>query len=97
MHSLMSVFHSHIEEVESESNSLLEVMNCLISVQSVLRYRAQNGLMSLKVRNLLKTLRRDGLDDRCDAFCSQVSLLYSTCLEYLEMWIVPLDEFNGFA
>jgi len=97
MHSLMSVFQSHIEKIERENNSLLEVMKCLKSVQSVLRCRAHAGLMPLKVKELLAKLRRDGLDDRCDAFCSQVTLLYTTCLEYLEMWTVPLEEFNGFA
>ena len=97
MQSLMSVFHSHIEEIERENNSLIEVISCLKSVQSVLKCRAQEGFMSLKVKQLLAELRRDGQDDLCDAFCSQVTLLYTTCLEYLEMWTTPLEEFSGFA
>jgi hAT family C-terminal dimerisation region len=97
MHSLMSVFQSHIKIIERENNSLLEVMICLKSVQSVLRCRAQAGFMPLEVKELLAKLRQDGLDDRCDAFCLQVTLLYTPCLEYLEMWAMPLEEFNGFA
>ena len=97
VHSLMSVFHSHIAEIEHENNSLLEVINCLKSVQSVLQCRAQDRFMSLKVKELLTKLRQDGLDDRCDAFCSQVAIMYSTCLEYIEMWTQPLEEFTSFA
>ncbi|XP_030049150.1 protein FAM200B-like [Microcaecilia unicolor] len=97
MHSLMNVFHSHIEKLERDNNSLLEVMNCLKSVQSALTCRAQQSFMSLKVKELLKKLRQDGLDDHCDAFCSQVASLYTTCLEYLEMWTVPLEEFTVFS
>ena len=97
VHSLMSEFHSNIAEIERENNSLLEVINCLKSVQSVLQCRAQDTFMSLKVKELLMKLRRDGLDDRCDAFCSQVATMYSTCLEYIEMWTQPLEEFTSFA
>src|SRR6218665_253268 len=97
LHSVMSMFQSHIGEIERENNSLLEVINCLKSVQSVLRCRAEAGFMPFKVKELLAKLRRDGLGDGCDAFCLQVNLLYTTCLEYLAMWTVPLDEFNGFA
>ena len=97
MHSLMSMFQSHIGKLEREKNSLLEVMNCLKSSQSVLMCCAQAGFMPLTVKELLTKLRRNGLDGRCDAFCSQVTLLYTTCLEYLVMWTVPLEEFNGFA
>lgn len=97
LHSVMSVFQSHIGEIERENNSLLEVINCLKSVQSVLRCRTEAGFMPFKVKELLAKLRRDGLGDGCDAFCLQVNLLYTTCLEYLAMWTVPLGEFNGFA
>ena len=96
LHSLMNVFHSHIGEIERENNSLLEVMNCLKSIQSVVNCHAQDNFMSLKVKELLGKLRQDGHDDRCDAFCAQVSLMYTTCLEYLEQWTVPLQEFTGF-
>lgn len=78
---LTYAFHSHIEEIARENNSLLEVMNCLKLVHAVLSCHAQNNFMSLKVKQLLAKLHQDGQDDRCDAFYAQIILMYTTCLE----------------
>ena len=96
IHSLMSVFHLHIQEVERENNSVVEVLKSLNSVHSLLLERKAHNFMSLKVKGLLAQKRREGLDGECDRFCADVNSLYSTCLEYLEKWMKPLEDFSCF-
>uniref|UniRef100_A0A8C9YPE1 Uncharacterized protein n=1 Tax=Sander lucioperca TaxID=283035 RepID=A0A8C9YPE1_SANLU len=33
---------------------------------------------------------------RCEVFCADVQGLYSACLEYLEKWMTPMEEFSTF-
>lgn len=96
MHSLMCVFHSHIQEMERESNSIVEVKNLLNKVHTMLLERKTNNFMSLKVKGLLAQKHKDGLGKNCDHFSAQVQGLYSSCLEYLEKWMAPMEEFSSF-
>lgn len=95
-HSLMSVFHSHIQEMEKQNNSIVEVRNILHTVHTMLEERMRNNFMSLKVKGLLAQKRTGGLDKECDQFCADVQGLYSACLQYLEKWMKPMEEFTPF-
>ncbi|CAM4573944.1 unnamed protein product [Leuciscus chuanchicus] len=97
MHSLMCVFQSHIQEMERESNSLVEVKNILNKVHIMLLERKTNNFMSLQVKGLLAQKHKDGLGERCDHFSAQVQGLYSSCLEYLEKWMAHMQEFSSFT
>ena len=96
MHSFMSVFHTHIQAMEKENNSIMEVKKILNSVHTILLERKSKSFMSLKVKGLLAEKRRDGLGKGCDQFCADVQGLYSACLEYLEKWMTPMEEFSTF-
>ncbi|XP_032089989.1 uncharacterized protein LOC116519975 [Thamnophis elegans] len=97
MHSLMNAFHLHIEEMERENNSLVEVMKTLDSVHTILLDRRAQNFMSLTVKGMLADKRKEGLEAGCDAFSEAVRRLYSHCIDYLEMWMASLQEFSCFT
>uniref|UniRef100_A0A8B9KYY9 DUF4371 domain-containing protein n=1 Tax=Astyanax mexicanus TaxID=7994 RepID=A0A8B9KYY9_ASTMX len=96
MHSLMSVFQSNIQEMEREDNSVVEVKRILNKVQSLLHERKMNNFMPLKVKSMLAQKQKDGNGQRCDHFSAQVQGLYSSCLDYLQKWMAPMEEFSTF-
>ena len=96
MHSHLIVFLCHIQEIERENNSVVEVLKSLTSMCSTLHGRKTHNFMSLKVKELLAQKRKDGLDKACDRFCAEVAFLYNTCLKYLEKWMRPLEDFSSF-
>ena len=60
LHSLMSVFHTHIQTVERPSNSVAEVLTNLESIQKMLEERKNKKFISLKVEGLmLRNAHRD--------------------------------------
>ncbi|KAK9391302.1 hypothetical protein NXF25_018632 [Crotalus adamanteus] len=97
MHSLMNAFHLHIEEMERENNSIVEVMRTLDSVHTILLDRRAQNFMSLTVKGMLADKCKEGLEAECDAFSDAVHRLYSNCIDYLEMWMASLQEFSCFA
>lgn len=76
--------------IEHEKNSFLGVKSSPRSFQTVLRCRAQDGFVSLSVSEMLTKLHRDGLDDGCEAFCSQGTV----CV--WNIW-TPLEDFSRFV
>ena len=96
MHSLMSVFHSHILEMERRDNSIVEVRNILNKVHTMLEERMRNSFMSLKVKGLLAQRRKDGLGQECDKFCADVQGMYSACLQYLQKWVKHMEVIHSF-
>ncbi|KAJ4938877.1 hypothetical protein JOQ06_028343 [Pogonophryne albipinna] len=71
MHSLMSAFHTHIQHMEKEKNSIMELRD----------YWHKSVVMDL-VRNMTSSVLM------CKA---------CTCLEYLEKWMTPMEEFSTFT
>ena len=96
MHSLMSVFHRHIQADERENNSVAEVPENLELVRKVLVERKNENFMSSTVKRLLVEKREEGYEDECNNFLSEVANLYERCLEYLCKWIKPIEEFVCF-
>lgn len=76
MHTLMSVFHTHIQEMEQENMSIMEVKKMLNNMHTILLQRKSNNFMSLKEKGLLAQKRKDGLDKGCDQFCADVHGMY---------------------
>ena len=72
MHSLMAVFHTHIQTIEKESNSVVEVLTILKSVCKVLAERKNQHFMSLKVKRLIPQKRTEGKEEECNRFCVEV-------------------------
>ena len=96
LHTLMSVFHTHIQTVERASNSVVEVLTSLESIQKLLEERKNQNFMSLKVKELLSQKRTEGYEIEGKNFLSEVANLYERCLKYLNKWTKPLEEFTCF-
>ncbi|KAK4323049.1 hypothetical protein Pmani_006233 [Petrolisthes manimaculis] len=58
--------------------------------------RKSQQFMSLKVKGLLAKLRTDGHDEECDKFCAEVDNLYGRCIDYIEKWMKPMEDFSCF-
>jgi hypothetical protein len=93
MQSIMSIFQSHIQEIEKENNSVAEVF---ISIRDILVECQAQYFMSLKVKSLIEEKRREGLHADCDKFCAEVNCLYESCVKYLKKWTQPMEEFSCF-
>jgi hypothetical protein len=59
MQSIMSVFQSHIQEIEKENNSVVGVLRVLISIRDILVERQAQNFMSLKVKRQIGEKRRE--------------------------------------
>jgi hypothetical protein len=87
MQSKTSVFQSHIQEIEKENNSVVEV---LISIHDILVERQTQNFMSLKVKSFIEEKRR-GLHVDCDKFCAEVTCLYESYTRIFQ----EMDAANG--
>lgn len=96
MHTLMYVFHTHIQEIEQKNMSIMEVKKILNNIHTILLQRKSNNFMSLQVKGLLVQKHKDGLVKGSDQFCADVHGMYSACLKYLEKWMTPMEEFSTF-
>jgi len=54
------------------------------------------NFLSLKVKELLKRLREDGKDAECKTFATKIQSVYQRCIDYLEKWMTPFDDFQCF-
>ena len=96
MHSVMSMFHGRIQVVERANNSVAEVLEKLELVHKVLVERKNENFMSLTVKRLIVEKRKEGYEDECNNFLTEVVKLCEKCLEYLCKWIKPMEEFACF-
>ena len=93
LHSLLfSVFHTHIQAVERASNSVVEVLTSLVSVQKLPEERKNQNFLFLKVKELLSQKRSEGYEIEGKNFLSEVANLYENYLQYLNKWMKPLEE-----
>ena len=96
MRTLMPVFHGRIQVVERENNSVAKVLENLELVHKVLVERKNENFMSLTVKRFLVEKRKEGNEDECNNFLSEVANLDERCLEYLYKWMKPMEEFACF-
>lgn len=66
LHSLMSVFHTHIQTVERANNSVVEALTSLESIYEILEERAKQKFMSLKVKGLVAQKRIEGYENEVE-------------------------------
>jgi hypothetical protein len=70
--------------MEVEKNSLIEIMDILDSVQSMLIERISNQLLPLSVKCVLNTL--DISKPEKAAVIASLLTVYDNVLEYIEQW-----------
>lgn len=92
VHSLMSVFQSQIAKIERENNSVMDIVQILNLTRETLKARAGATFVPLKVRELMSNWTQDAKE----TFIKDVKDAYNTCIDYLDKWLQPLDEFKIF-
>lgn len=96
IHSLISVFHMSIQQIERNDNSIIETISIIKNVSDSLQDRVNNHFIPLKITQILKKATENGFQKEVDIFQSNVSKLYKDAEEYLKVWLVPLQEFEIF-
>lgn len=98
VHSLLSIFQTKVEKVQSECNSVLELRFHIIAVQKMLEARQSDKFIPFKVKELFKTLRDDGTIQQMvlNKFTDEALNVYQSCSDYLKKWTCSLEEFAVF-
>lgn len=87
----MYVFHSKIEIMEKENNSIWEISSILLSVENALHERKQQEFLSLKVKEIFKNnYNQSGVSN----LKKKMLNVYDHGLCYLKKWTVNFDQFN---
>lgn len=94
VHSLSSVFHINFQKIENGKNSVIEVLEILISTEESIQNRVSNNFMPLAVKEILKN--NSDLTTECLIFEKHAIQLYHNCLKYLTKWTSALKEFHIF-
>lgn len=92
LHSLMYVFHENIKLIEREDNSVLEVLECLENVRICLKQRIEEQFLPLKVKQIFK--QNLEMDSEIKILKKNFLYVYERCLQYLENWTRPLNDFK---
>ncbi|XP_042325766.1 SCAN domain-containing protein 3-like [Sceloporus undulatus] len=96
LHSLMSVFYDNIKEIQKEKNSIIDIMNIIENVSSLLENRLESSFISLKTKEVLSCAREEGFDSEVDCFMEEAVSLYRECYGYLNKWSVSFADFHCF-
>lgn len=96
LHSLMSVFHENIKEIQKEKNTIIDIMNIIENVSSLLENRLQCSFLSLKTKEVLSCAREEGFYSEVDCFMVESLSVYRECYNYLKKWSISFTEFQCF-
>ncbi|GBP56342.1 hypothetical protein EVAR_43281_1 [Eumeta japonica] len=83
---------SQIAKIERENNSVMDIVQILNLTRETLKARAGATFVPLKVRELMSNWTQDAKE----TFIKDVKDAYNTCIDYLDKWLQPLDEFKIF-
>ena len=89
----MRVFQSHIQESEKKNNTAVKCQDCKFPSMTFL---LNVKICSSKLDALTEAKHTEGLDADCDKLCAEGNCLYERCIEYLEKWMEPMEEFSSF-
>lgn len=93
VHSLMSMFHNNIQNIEAADNSLIETICIVENVRKQLSDRYSQQFLPLQVKKIL----RDSLDSAlADKLKKSFIEVYKNCLDYLDKWTRHFDELKVF-
>ena len=95
LQSFVAVFNEQVQNIERSKASVIEVRSCLDVVKSTIKERQKQMFISTQVKSKLDKLREEGQNHECDLFISDVSVLYQSCVEYLDKWTTLLKSFNA--
>jgi len=75
----------------------MEILNTLNSVKNILKQCIIQNFIPINVIKLLAEKHTEGLHEECDKFCLGRNYMYSQCVEYLDKWMKPIQDFSGFT
>ena len=75
----------------------MEILNILYSVKNMLKQCIIQNFTPINVIKLLVEKHTEGIYEECDKFCLGRSNMYSKCVEYLDKWMKPIQDFSGFT
>ena len=96
VHSFMSIFHSHMLQLEREDICIAEMIGIVEKILQILRSRAENNFVPHSVRKILKKLCDEGKSNIYDDFLARVKIIYHSTIEYLEEWSEQYCELKVF-
>ena len=96
LQSFVAVFNEQVQNIEQSKASINEVKYSLNAVKSTVEKRSKQMFISTQIKSKLSELREKGKAHECDLFESDVSVLYKSCVEYLEKWTALFTEFECF-
>lgn len=93
VHSLMSMFHNNIEQIEAADNSLIEAICVIENVRKQLSERLSQKFLPLQVKKILRDSLNTNLADKMTKSFLQV---YKNCMDYLDKWTNHFNELKVF-
>lgn len=75
----------------------MEIQNMLNSVKNMLKQHIIQNFIPINVIKLLTEKHTEGLYEECDKFCLGRNYTYSKCVEYMDKWMKPTQDFSGFT
>jgi hypothetical protein len=96
IHSISAIFQRNISSIEKEKSSVIEVYDILNAVLFTLCDQRENNFIPLEIRKMLRDLTEDGHENECNKFREEMHTAYNRCIEYLNMWLEPFNEFKHF-
>lgn len=94
IHSAMSVFHTNIERMERQDNSVIETRNIILNVKKSIEQRLEQNFKPMKIREILRKLQEAGKNT--EHFTANMTKFYTEICDYLNLWIEPFEEFQIF-
>ena len=96
LQSFIAVFNEQVQNTERSKVWIGEVRSCLDAVKSTIKERKKHVFIATQVKSKLNKLREAGQDHACDSFIRDFSVLYKSCVEYLDKWTSLFCEFECF-
>jgi len=96
LQSSVAVFNEQFQNIEKTKAQIVEVVSCRATAKTTIQERESDVRMKLSDSTLQK-FREESKDRDCDLLMSDVSVLYKSCVAYLENWFTLFAEFQCFA
>jgi hypothetical protein len=75
----------------------MEILNTLNSVKNIHKQCIIQNFITTNVIKPLAEKHTEGLYEECDKFCLGRNYMWSKCVEYLDRWMKPTQDFSGFT
>ncbi|KAJ1162301.1 hypothetical protein NDU88_002769 [Pleurodeles waltl] len=92
----LSLFSDTIKEMEKQNASVIDIARQITQLIGKLKERRDACFMGLKVKELLKSLKEQGLLPK-PKVCNSLCAFYNSSIDYLEEWGAYFADLNTFS